>query len=77
MNFLKNVLSFVALVSGLSLIFLGISFVNNIKYNFVPPLCVISGFAIFFCSMIIFEYEPKKKSTYTDFVIDSKDTVSV
>ncbi len=66
-----------ALVSGLSLIFFGISFVNNIKYNFVPPLCVISGFAIFFCSMVIFEYEPKKKSTSTKNNIDSKDIVFV
>lgn len=77
MNFLKHTLSFSTLVSGLSLIFVGIFFVNNTKYNFMPPLCVISGFAIFFCSMIIFEYEPKKKSTSTEFVIDSKDTESV
>lgn len=77
MNFLRHIASFMTLVSGLSLIFVGILFVNNTIYKFIPPLCVISGFSIFFCSMVIFEYELKKKLTSTKFTIDSKDIVFV
>ena len=73
MNFLRNIVSFITLVSGLLLLIVGIYFVNNIKYKFVPPICVISGFAIFFCSMVIFEYESREKKTSTKFITDSKD----
>lgn len=75
MNFLRHITSFMTLVSGLSLIFVGILFVNNTMYKFIPPLCVISGFAIFFCSMIIFDYEPIEKKN-TNFITDLKDVIS-
>jgi uncharacterized membrane protein YqgA involved in biofilm formation len=66
MNFSIHILSFTISVLGLLLLFIGIYFVNNTKYDFMPPICTISGVVLFFGSFIIFEHEPQKIKTITE-----------